>query len=43
MLSAASQSLIARRRDLTSLWKEVIYHLPRNTRGGTTAQSPMPH
>ena len=29
--------------EITAVWKEVIYHLPRNTRGGTTAQSPMPH
>ncbi|HRC76107.1 MAG TPA: cyanophycin synthetase, partial [Kouleothrix sp.] len=29
--------------EITAVWKEVIYYLPRNTRGGTTAQSPMPH
>jgi cyanophycin synthetase len=33
--------------EITAVWKEVIYHLPRNTRGGTTASTqmhlPLPH
>jgi len=27
--------------EITAVWKEVIYHLPRNTRGGTTTSTQM--